>query len=97
MTDFLTDFGILIALACAGASLVYGISTSRWLLAKSAGNEQMQEISGAVQEGARAYLNRQYSIIAGVAVVLAIALAIALDVRTAVGFVIGGLFSGAAG
>src|SRR4051812_50028559 len=57
----------------------------------------MQEISRAVQEGASAYLTRQYTIIGGVAVVLAIVLAIALDVRTAVGFLIGGAFSASAG
>src|SRR4051812_10788693 len=57
----------------------------------------MRSISAAVQEGAKAYLNRQYTIIAGVAVVVAIVLAVALDVRTAVGFIIGGVFSGAAG
>src|SRR4051794_41771969 len=57
----------------------------------------MQSISAAVQEGAKAYLNRQYTIIAGVAVIIAILIAVALDVRTAVGFIIGGTFSGAAG
>ena len=97
MTDFLTDYGIILALACAGASVVYGFVTSRWLLAKSPGNQEMQDISQAVQEGARAYLNRQYTIIAGVAVVLAILLAVAVDLKTAIGFVIGGTFSGAAG
>src|SRR4029453_5600906 len=75
----------------------YGNVTSRWLLALSSGNAEMQEISSAVQEGAKAYLRRQYTIIAGVAVVLAIVIAIALDGRTAVGFVIGGTLSGAAG
>jgi K(+)-stimulated pyrophosphate-energized sodium pump len=97
LTDFLTDYGIIIALACAGAALIYGIATSRWLLAKSPGNEEMQRISAAVQEGAKAYLTRQYQIIGVVAVVLVIVLAIAIDVRTAVGFVIGGTFSAAAG
>jgi K(+)-stimulated pyrophosphate-energized sodium pump len=97
LTDFLTDWGVIIALACAGAAVVYGVGTTRWLLAKSPGNQEMQEISQAVQDGARAYLTRQYRIIAAVAVVLAIAIAIALDVKTAVGFVIGGTFSGAAG
>src|SRR4051812_1340726 len=57
----------------------------------------MRSISAAVQEGAKAYLNRQYTIIAGVAVVIAILIAIALDIRTAIGFIIGGTFSGAAG
>ncbi|HEX8743319.1 MAG TPA: sodium/proton-translocating pyrophosphatase, partial [Thermoleophilaceae bacterium] len=97
MTDFLTDYGIIIALACAGAALVYGIMTSRWLLAKSPGNEEMQRISHAVQEGAQAYLKRQYTIIAYVAIVLAVLLAIALDIETAIGFVIGGTLSAAAG
>ncbi|HYP48458.1 MAG TPA: sodium-translocating pyrophosphatase, partial [Thermoleophilaceae bacterium] len=97
MTDFLTDYGIIIALLCAGAAVVYGVVTSRWLMKKSPGSQEMQDISRAVQEGASAYLNRQYTIIGAVAVVLAILLAIALDIETAIGFVIGGLFSGAAG
>ena len=97
MTDFLTDHGVLVALACAAAAVVYGLLTTRWLLAKSPGNERMQEISAAVQEGAKAYLTRQYQIIGVVAVILAIVLAIALDIETAIGFVIGGAFSGAAG
>ncbi|MEA2422728.1 MAG: K(+)-stimulated pyrophosphate-energized sodium pump, partial [Thermoleophilaceae bacterium] len=97
MTKFLTDYGIIVALVCAGAAVVYGALTSRWLLRKSPGNDRMQEISKAVQEGAQAYLARQYTIIAGVAVVLAIVLAIALDIRTAIGFLIGGAFSAAAG
>jgi K(+)-stimulated pyrophosphate-energized sodium pump len=97
LTDFLTDYGVIVALACAGAAVVYGLATTRWLLAKSPGNERMQEISAAVQEGAKAYLTRQYQIIAVVAVVLAILLAIVLDIETAIGFVIGGALSGAAG
>ena len=97
MTDFLTDYGIIVALACAGAAVLYGITTSRWLLAKSPGNEEMQAISKAIQDGAAAYLARQYQIIGAVAVVLAIVLAIALDIETAIGFVIGGTFSAAAG
>jgi K(+)-stimulated pyrophosphate-energized sodium pump len=97
LTDFLTDYGIVIALGCAGAAVLYGLVTSRWLLAKSPGNEEMQAISAAVQEGAQAYLRRQYTIIGAVAVVLAILLAVALDIETAIGFVIGGSFSAAAG
>jgi K(+)-stimulated pyrophosphate-energized sodium pump len=97
LTEFLTDWGVVIALACAGAAVVYGGLVTQRLLAKSPGNEQMQDISSAVQEGARAYLTRQYTIIAVVAVVLAIVLAILQDVVTAVGFVIGGTLSGAAG
>ena len=84
-------------------AVLYGVLTSRWLLALSPGNQEMQDISMAVQEGASAYLRRQYTIIAGVAVVLAIVLAIGLEAQdangilVAIGFLIGGLFSGAAG
>jgi K(+)-stimulated pyrophosphate-energized sodium pump len=101
--EFLTDWGVIIALVCAGAAVLYGVLTSRWLLSLSPGNEQMQAISLAVQQGASAYLRRQYTIIAGVAVVLAIILGVALEAQdregilTAVGFLIGGTFSGLAG
>jgi len=97
VTEFLTDWGVVVALACAGVAVIYGAVTTRWLLAQSPGNEQMQSISKAVQEGAAAYLNRQYTIIGMVAIVIVIALAIALDVKTAIGFIIGGSFSAAAG
>jgi K(+)-stimulated pyrophosphate-energized sodium pump len=97
LTDFLTDYGVVIALACAAAAVVYGAVITRRLLAKSPGNERMQEISGAVQEGAKAYLTRQYTIIAGVAIVLAILLIVLRNVDTAIGFAIGGVLSGAAG
>jgi K(+)-stimulated pyrophosphate-energized sodium pump len=101
--EFLTDWGVVIALVCSGAAVAYGVFTSRWLLALSPGNDEMQRISRAVQEGASAYLRRQYTIIGGVAIVLAIVLAVALEaqgsegVLIAVGFLIGGTFSGAAG
>ncbi len=97
MTDFLTDYGVLIALVCAGAAVLYGALVTKRLLALSPGNDRMQEISGAVQEGAKAYLNRQYLIIAIVAIPLAIIIALIQDVATGVGFVIGGVLSGAAG
>jgi K(+)-stimulated pyrophosphate-energized sodium pump len=97
LSEFLTDWGVVIALGAAGVAVVYGAATTRWLLTQSPGNERMQEISRAVQEGAAAYLNRQYTIIGIVAVVIAIVLAIALDVKTAIGFVIGGSFSALAG
>jgi K(+)-stimulated pyrophosphate-energized sodium pump len=87
LTSFLTHHGVLVALVCAAAAIVYGAVTSRSLLALSPGNERMQAISAAVQEGASAYLNRQYTTIAGVGVILFIA----------IGFAIGGLFSAAAG
>ena len=97
MTKFLTDHGIVVALACAACGVAYGLFTSRWLLSKSPGSERMQEISKAVQEGARAYLRRQYTIIGVVAVALAIALLVALNVRVAAGFLIGGVLSASAG
>jgi len=97
LTDFLSDYGVVIALVCAGAAVLYGALVTQRLLAKPAGNERMREISGAVQEGAKAYLNRQYLIIAVVAVPLAILIAILQDVATGIGFVIGGVLSGAAG
>jgi K(+)-stimulated pyrophosphate-energized sodium pump len=97
LTKFLTDYGVVIALVCAGAAVVYGAVITRRLLARSPGNDRMREISGAVQEGAKAYLTRQYTIIAGVAIVLAILLIVLRNVDTAIGFVIGGALSGAAG
>ena len=97
MTDFLTDHGIVIALVCAAAGVLYGAIVTKRLLALSTGNERMMEISGAVQEGAKAYLNRQYTIIGLVAIVLAVVLVILQGVSTGIGFVIGGVLSGAAG
>ena len=97
MTKFLTDYGVVVALVCAAAAVVYGAVITQRLLARSPGNAEMREISGAVQEGAWAYLVRQYTIIGAVAVVLAVLLAILQDLTTAIGFVIGGAFSGAAG
>jgi K(+)-stimulated pyrophosphate-energized sodium pump len=97
VTEFLTDYGVVIALVCAAAAIVYGALVTRQLLSRPPGNQEMQDISGAIQEGAKAYLTRQYTIIAVVAIVLAILLAILQDVVTAVGFVIGGTLSGAAG
>jgi K(+)-stimulated pyrophosphate-energized sodium pump len=97
LSDFLTDHGVVIALICAGLAVAYGLLTARALLALSPGNAEMQRISGAVQEGARAYLNRQYTVIAAVGAVLAIALIFIQDGYVAVGFVIGGVLSGATG
>ncbi len=97
MTQFWTDYGIVVALGCAAAAVVYGLLITQRLLAKSPGNELMQEISGAVQEGASAYLKRQYMIIAGVGVVVAILLIPLQNVETAIGFLIGGVLSGSAG
>ncbi len=97
MTSFLTHHGVVVALVCAAAAIVYGAVTSRQLLALSPGNERMRSISAAVQEGARAYLNRQYATIAGVGVILFIVLIPIQNIRVAIGFAIGGVFSAAAG
>jgi K(+)-stimulated pyrophosphate-energized sodium pump len=97
LTSFLTDYGVVFALVCAGAAVLYGLIVTQRLLKRPAGNDRMQEISGAVQEGATAYLNRQYAIIAAVAVPIAIVLLLLQNWETAVGFVIGGVLSGAAG
>jgi len=97
LSDFFSDWGVVVALGCAGAAVVYGGLTTGWLMRRSPGNEEMQSISAAIQEGAAAYLNRQYSIISMVAVVLAVVIWIALDIETAIGFVIGGLLSASAG
>ncbi|WP_372789675.1 sodium-translocating pyrophosphatase [Paraconexibacter sp.] len=93
----MTDHGVVVALVCAALAVVYGLLTTRSLLALSPGNAEMQRISGAVQEGARAYLNRQYTTIAIVGVVLFVALIPIQDIYVAVGFAIGGLLSGATG
>ncbi len=97
MTDFLTEYGVVVALVCAGAAVVYGLLVTQRLLSKSPGNDRMQEISGAVQEGAQAYLSRQYTIIAAVAVPIAVLLLILQDYKTAIGFIIGATLSGATG
>ena len=88
---------IIFVLACALSALVYGIWASRSILAASAGNERMQEIAAAVQEGARAYLNRQYRAIAIVGVVIFAVLWALLGLSTGIGYLIGAVLSGAAG
>src|SRR5919108_5325847 len=97
MTDFFTDYGVVFALGCAAAAVLYGALITQRLLSRSPGNDQMQEISLAVQEGASAYLKRQYMIIAAVGVVVALLLIPLQDGVTAIGFVIGGTLSGSAG
>jgi len=97
LSDFLTDHGVLFALICAAFAVVYGIIVTQRLLAKPPGNERMQEISGAIQEGAEAYLKRQYLIIAAVAVPLIILLVFLQNWQTAVGFIVGAVLSGATG
>jgi len=87
----------VIVIACGLLALLYGWVTSRQVLAADAGTARMQEIAAAVQEGARAYLNRQYTTIAIVGVVILAILGYTLGLRVAIGFLIGAVLSGAAG
>src|SRR5581483_801356 len=97
LSSFLTNHGVVVALVCAACAVVYGLATTRALLALPPGNERMQTISSAVQQGARAYLNRQYTTIAGVGVVLFVALIFIQNIAVAGGFAIGGILSGSTG
>ncbi|MBT3808137.1 MAG: sodium-translocating pyrophosphatase [Rhodospirillaceae bacterium] len=85
------------AIACGGLAVLYGIWASRSVLAHSAGTERMQEISAAIQEGAAAYLNRQYRAIGMVGIVIAVILFFLLGWTVALGFVIGAVLSGVTG
>ncbi len=84
-------------LVCAVAAILYGILSTKWILGKSTGSEKMQSIAAAIQEGASAYLKRQYNTIAIVGGVLFVIILLALDWQTAIGFAIGAVLSGAAG
>jgi len=95
--SYISSEPLTFAILCGLGAVIYGAISVKWILAQPEGNERMREIASAIQEGASAYLNRQYTAISVVGVVLFVALWLALDSATAVGFLIGALLSGAAG
>ncbi|HJR10300.1 MAG TPA: sodium/proton-translocating pyrophosphatase, partial [Rhodanobacteraceae bacterium] len=95
----LQQYGVWIALACAIVAILYGVISASWIMKQPAGNDRMREIAHAVQVGAKAYLNRQYTFIAiaGIVLFIIIGFVPGLGWPTAVGFAIGAILSGAAG
>ena len=99
----LASHAVLIALVCGALAVIYGLVLTRWVLSQPAGNERMREIAAAIQEGAAAYLKRQYTTIAVVAVVVFLLIAIAgawtsdLGWKVAIGFLIGAVLSALTG
>ena len=92
-----TDLALWLAIAAGAVAIVYGLLAVRWIIAQPAGNARMQEIAAAIQAGAQAYLNRQYTTIAIVGVVLFLVLGLALNWPTAGGFAVGAVLSGLTG
>ncbi|HTP37654.1 MAG TPA: sodium-translocating pyrophosphatase, partial [Methyloceanibacter sp.] len=88
---------LYLIIACGALSIAYGVATTRAVLASDPGTPRMQEIAAAIQEGAKAYLARQYTTIAGVGLVIFLLLAYLLGIPQAIGFAIGAILSGAAG
>ncbi len=88
---------LILVLLCGALALLYGAWAAKSVLSAPAGNERMQQIAGAVQEGAKAYLNRQYRTIGMVGIVIFVLLAVFLGVKEGIGFLIGAILSGAAG
>jgi K(+)-stimulated pyrophosphate-energized sodium pump len=94
------QYAIVFALVCAGAAVAYGLISAQWILGLPQGNDRMKQIAAAIQEGAGAYMKRQYTIIAvvgAIVFVILFALPAPLGAKTAIGFLIGALFSGLTG
>ena len=91
------EFALWMAISAGLLAVIYGMISIKWIIKQPAGNQRMQEIAQAIQEGASAYMNRQYSTIGIVGLVLFILLGITLDWYTAIGFAIGAIFSALAG
>lgn len=91
------QYAVLFALVCAVAAVAYGLVSAQWILGLPQGNDRMRQIAAAIQEGAGAYMKRQYMIISIVGVVMFIALFATLGYKTAIGFAVGALFSGLTG
>ena len=94
MTD---NIALWLSISAGGLAILYGIFSAQWIVKQSAGNEKMQQIAGFIQEGANAYMNRQYRTIGIVGLVLFILLSAYLDIATGIGFAIGAIFSALAG
>jgi K(+)-stimulated pyrophosphate-energized sodium pump len=91
------QYAVIFALVCAAAAVAYGLIQAQWILGLPQGNDRMKQIAAAIQEGAGAYMKRQYTIIAAVGVVMFVALFATLGWKTAVGFAVGAFFSGLTG
>lgn len=91
------SWGISFAIVASAAAILYGLTSIDWINSRSSGNERMQEIGAAIQQGAQAYLNRQYKTISYVGITLFFVIGLALDWGTAFGFAVGAVLSGAAG
>ena len=92
-----TDLALWLAIGASLLAVLYSVVSVRWILKQDAGNARMQEIAGAIQEGAKAYMNRQYATVGVVGAVLFLALTVALGWATSIGFGIGALLSAATG
>ena len=93
-----TELALWLSIGAGALAIIFGIVSTQWILRQPAGNERMREIAAAIQEGAKAYMDRQYMTIGMVGVVVTLVLGFSpLGWSTAIGFVIGAVFSGLAG